>query len=447
MMHRFMQWIQPRRFLPGITGLLLVTSAAAETVTLDRIVAVVNEEIILQSELDYRRRLFLVQQADARQQFPTPEALDRQLLELLIASHLQLQIARQESLAVDDAALDEMLVGVAERNGLDMERFRLALEQDGFEFGRFREDMREEMLLTRLRSSRVDNQVEVSDHEIEHFLTTMEHQGESGDEYLLAHILIAIPDVPGTDVVAVRQQALDVLGQLQQPEADFMALARQYSDASNAVDGGLMEWRGLSDLPDRFVHTVPEMEVGEVRGLLEDSYGYHIVKLVDRRRSLQLMVSQVRARHILLRVDDIETQELVQNRLAELHQRINEGEDFAALAAEYSQDIVTSLQGGELGWISAGQLAPDFERFLETLQPEVVSEPFESSMGWHLVEVLERREIDNTDALLRSRARELIRKRKVEEARRNWLRQLRDEAYIEYRLRDTPDAANEGLEG
>lgn len=433
-MHCLRQW----RILTWQAVLLLAwcpAMAQEAQVTLDRIIAVVNEDIILQSELEYRRRLFLVQQQQTNRALPPANVLDQQLLEALIASRLQLQIAQQEGVEVQDDSLDSMLADVAKRNGLDLERFRKALEQDGFEFERFREDMREEMLLTRLRSSRIDNRVDVTDQEIEHFLTTMEFQGHGGDEYQVGHILVAIPDKPDVDVAALRLKALDILQRLDEGE-DFNELAKAHSDSVNAADGGMLEWRKLDALPARFAQVIPDMAVGEHRGLLEDTYGYHVVRLFGQRPAVQLMVDQARARHILVRPGEQETAAEVRARVTDLRERIQQGEDFGELAGAYSQDIATSLKGGDLGWISKGQLEPAFDELLVELPLNEISVPFESSMGWHLVEVIERRRYDNTDEMLRTRARELIRVRKIEEARRNWLDQLRDEAYIEYRLQE-----------
>ena len=429
------RWRWHRAWAAALAAAWLLPVAAQEQVTLDRIIAVVNEDIILKSELDYRRRLFMAQQRQSNQPLPPADLLDRQLLDALIAARLQLQIAQQEGVRVEDGMLDSMLTDIARRNDLDLERFRSALERDGFEFERFREGIREEMLLTRLRSSRVDNRVDVTDQEVEHFLTTMEFQGEGGDEYLVGHILVAIPDTTGVDAAALRQKALGILQRLDEGE-DFSALARAHSDSVNAPEGGLLEWRKLDELPTRFAQVIPDMQVGDYRGLLEDTYGYHIVRLFDRRRGVQLMIEQARARHILIRPGEQENAEEVRAHLAELRARVQAGEDFSELASAHSQDITTSLKGGELGWISEGQLEPAFDTLLAQLPLNEVSEPFESSMGWHLVEVLERRRHDSTDEMLRNRARELIRERKIKEARRSWLDQLRDEAYIEYRLQE-----------
>ena len=297
--------------------------------------------------------------------------------------------------------------------------------------------MRNEMLINRVRVDQVDRRISVADQEIDYFLTTMEHQGQVGEEYRVGHILLAASGDTAAEASEARVEAL--LQQLRDG-ADFGQLARENSVAASAQDGGDLGWRKLPDLPALFSEKVRRLEVGEVNGPIRIDDDLHIIKLLEKRASQQIMVRQTHARHILLRVpeeagdDGRAAEERVQEQLRQLRARILGGEDFAALAQEYSQDLATSLEGGDLGWVSKGRLPADFEEFIDRLAPNEISQPFRSLYGWHLVEVLERRDHNDTEQIMRTRAHEFLRQRKLKEAHQSWLNRLREEAYIEYRL-------------
>ncbi len=425
-----------RRFTWLLVFLLYATKAVAEPVILDRIVAVVNDDVILESELEERKTLYVNRIRQEGQQPPNPILLEKEVLNLLIYNTLQIQLARINDLLIPEEELDQMLVNVARRNNLNMDEFRQALIRDGFSFERFRQDMRDEMLISRLRQQHVDSRVSVSDPEIDHYLMTLEHQGEVGSEYRIGHILVAYPSASALteeEQVQTRERAEQVLGRLRAGE-DFLQLAVEFSDASSAPKGGDLGWRKQTEIPGLFVEPMSLMEEGQFSELIEDDSGYHVIKLLEVRTQGQVMVKQMQVRHIMMRASDPSGDAEVPIRLQELRTRILAGEDFAALAGEYSQDLTSSLDGGNLGWVGEGRLPPELERRLAALPVGELSEPFKSRTGWHIAEVLGRRDFDNTDELMRAQAREAIFNRKIEDARQGWLDRLRDEAYVEYRL-------------
>ena len=401
---------------------------------LDKIVAIVNDDVILHTELEDRLRTVKSQLQEQGTEMPPSAVLERQVLDRLILTKLQTQMAEKTGIKVDDESLNRTISNIAAENKVNLEQFRIILEEDGYNYEKFREDIRGEILTSRLRQRQVDNRVTVSDREVDNFLSGVSQQGDASVEFHLRHILLSLPDSPSTDEMQeAESQAKEILKQLH-AGADFAKLAATYSDAPQALDGGDLGWRKPDQVPSLFADVVARMKKGDVSDLIRSAGGIHILKLDDVRDSARHMVTQTHARHILIRTNEVVTDADAKQRLEQLRIRLVGGDDFAELARSHSADTVSASNGGDLGWTNPGDLVPAFEEVMNSLEPGGLSHPFQTDYGWHLVQVLERREHDSTEDMKRSQARETIRKRKLEEARDAWLRQLRDEAYVEYRL-------------
>ena len=413
-----------------------VPAQAAPATELDRIAAIVNDDIIAWSELEVRLDRVRKQLRQSGTTPPAPDALRRQVLERLILFRVQLQIARESGIRVGDERLNRTLLRLAEQNGLPLREFRNAVERDGYDFAEFREEIREEIMISEVRRLRIENQINISQRDIDDYIAMMESRGTEADRhrYRIAHILIAVADGASSEEIgAARERTERVLDEIRSG-ADFASMAVTHSDGQQALEGGDLGWRQASDLPTVFGDAVLRLEVGDVSEPIHSTSGFHLVKLVDRRGSERQMIRQTRARHILITLDDLTDDTEARRQLAVLRERIVNGQDFGELARIHSDDSGSASKGGELGWIDPGNTIPVFERMMDSLDPGALSEPFKSQYGWHIVQVLERRERDATETSQRAEARRKLRARRIEENTQAWVRQVRDEAYVEYRL-------------
>jgi len=409
---------------------------ALADVELDRIVAVVENDIIMQSELESKLRTVVGQMQERGLQLPPSSVLETQILERMILMKIQLQKAEETGIRVDDETLNRTISNIAAENNVSLSQFKEILEKDGFSYEQFRENMREEIIVSRLRQRQVDNRISITSKEIDNALTNLEFQGKTETEYLLQHILISLPEAPTPDE---EEQALLVATKvLEDLETglNFATMASTVSDGRRALEGGDLGWRKKNEIPTIFSAQVATMEKGDISDLIKSSSGFHIVKLADVRSSEKHMITQTNARHILVKVDELTTADDAWVKLEQLRIRIEGGDDFAKLAKANSDDKLSAAQGGDLGWSSPGRLVPQFEKVMNQLEIGQISQPFETQFGWHILQVLERREFDDTENVRREKASETIRRRKSEEAHQNWLRHLRDEAYVEYRLNE-----------
>lgn len=425
-----------RTLLRVILLLVPLSSLAQENVLeLDRIVAVVNDDVIMKSELEYAVQAVL---SDLRQKGtrPPPQGvLLQQVLEKLVMERLQLQEAEKLGVTVEDDVVNRAVENVAERNNLTVAQFREVLERDGFDFEGFREELKDRLTMEQLVRRQVDGRIRITDRELEDYLSLQSDEPD-GEQYRLAHILVAVPEAPSPDDLAAARARIEELQERARAGEDFAALAVAQSDGQNALDGGDMGWRDRERLPSLVSDLVPGMAEGEVTGVLRSPSGFHLFKLMERREGERAMVTQTRARHILLRPDELTSGDDVRIRLQQLKDRIEGGDDFAELARSHSQDRASAVEGGDLGWLSPGDTVPQFERVMDSLAPGEVSRPFESPFGWHIVQVQERRKHDSTEELREAEAKEELRSRKRSEEMEAWLRRLRDDAYVEYRLFD-----------
>ncbi|HEX2826419.1 MAG TPA: peptidylprolyl isomerase [Burkholderiales bacterium] len=414
--------------------------AGRQPVVLDRIVAIVNDEAITARELDERARIAMKQLASSGTTAPPKAVIERQLLERMIGDRVQVQFAKESGLRVDDADLERAIGRIAEQNKISMDTLRATLERDGVPYGKFREDIRAEIIMARLREREVENKIVVTESEIDALLASEQASGASNDELNLSHILVVVPENASPEQVQSRRaRAEQALAELAKG-TDFKQIAASYSEAPDALSGGAMGWRSADRLPTIFYDAVKSMKPGETSAVLRSANGFHIVRLNDRRSTAPqgappASVEQTHARHILIKTNELVSETEARNRLLVLKERLENKADFAELARVHSEDASAS-RGGDLGWILPGDTVPEFERAMNALKIGQISEPIRSPFGMHLIQVLERGNQDVSKERRRLAARQTLRARKSDEAYQEWVRQLRDRAYVEVRLDD-----------
>ena len=409
--------------------------AASDPVEVDRIVAVVNNEVITEREMNERIDLAVRQLQRQGTQLPPRDVIRKQILERLILERAQLQLASQNGIRADDATLDRAIERIASSNKLSVPAFREALERDGLSWDDFRNNIRREIVITRLREREVDSRIVVTDAEVDNFLDS--NQGTPSEEYHLAHILLRAPEgATPEQFAALQARAAEVTRKLAAGE-DFAKLAASYSDAPDALSGGDIGWRGTDRLPALYADEAGKLAVGEVSPVLRSPAGLHLVKLLEKRGgndAADVRVEQTHARHILLKTSAVLSDADARQRLEALRERVLQGgEDFAELAKVHSADL-SAAKGGDLGWVNPGDTVPAFERAMNALKPGEISEPVQTPFGWHIIQVLERRSQDVSEERKRTVARNTLRERKSDEAYDDWLRQLRDRTYVELQL-------------
>ncbi|HQO28174.1 MAG TPA: peptidylprolyl isomerase [Accumulibacter sp.] len=419
--------------LSSITTAAQSAPAARQPLPVDRIIALVNDEVITQNELQLRLKGALAQLQRQGTALPPREVLERQMLERMIMDKVQLQFARDAGMRVDDAQLEQALQRIAVGNKLTPAQLRSTLEKDGIAYASFREEIRAEMAIARVREREVDNKLFISEGEIDNYLSAADGSG-AGEEYQLAHILLRTPESASPEQIQKLQaKAEQVLARANKGE-DFAQLVAAYSDAPDALKGGDLGWRPIDRLPRMFADAAGRLRVGEVSGVLRSSNGFHLVKLIGKRGSGALpAMQQTHARHILIKANEVVSEPEARHKIEGLIERLRNGENFAALARSFSQDG-SALKGGDLGWIYPGDTVPEFERAMNALAPGQISAPVQTPFGFHLIEVLERRVQDVSNDRQRAVARQVLRERKRDEAYQDWLRQARDRAYVEIRL-------------
>jgi peptidyl-prolyl cis-trans isomerase SurA len=408
-------------------------SASGGTVPLDRVLVVVNEEAITQWDLGEQRRVVLSQLKASNIPAPANDVLDKQVLERLIVERSVLQYAKDTGIRVDDTTVERAILRVAEENKLSPEEFRKVLERENIPYANYREDLRRQIIIQRVRDREVDSKVLVSDAEVDNYLATVAAQAGGEDEYQLSHIYVTVPEQATPDVVQARRlRADEALAQVKSGK-DFAQVAAAYSNAPDASSGGDLGWRTRARLPSVFGEVVRTMKAGEVSTVLRSAGGFHIVKLVQtRNRNQPTIVEQTHARHILVKVNETASDAEARAKIDRLKDRLAGGAKFEDLARVNSEDA-SGARGGDLGWLSPGDTVPDFERAMTKLAVNEVSAPVRSPFGWHLIQVLERRSQDVTQARRRDQARQAIRQRKSDEQFDEFVRQLRDRTYVEYK--------------
>lgn len=406
-----------------------------QVATIDYVVAVVNDEVITRHELDEKMLLVVAQLR--KQGIPLPEqaVLEKQILERMITDLLQAQYARENGIRVDDTQLDMAITRIAQQNNFpSLAEFVARLEKDGVDVKKFREEMRIELLSTQLRKREVESKLIVSDLDVDNYLVNRDKMGSREMEYHLAHILVVVPEQASADKIgAARERADQALAKLQ-GGADFSQIAAGFSDAKDALNGGDLGWRPGERIPPLFMNELQQMQTGGHTAVLRSPSGFHILKLIEKRssNSAPMVITETHARHILIKTSEIVSAAEAGKMIVEIKQRIEGGADFAEQAKRYSQDG-SAQQGGNLDWMSPGQTVPEFEEMMNSLQVGATG-IVQTQFGWHLVQVLERRNTDVSEQQKRQQARVSIGSFKSEEMYQDWLRQLRDRAFVEYHL-------------
>lgn len=419
-----------------LAGLMLSGAAVAQrAVPVDRVVAVVGDEVVTYVQLRAAVERVVAQLRRQNIELPPPSVLEEQVLERMVLERAQLQAARERGLRVDASTMNRAIARVAQNNGLTESELREAVDREGMSWKSFTEGLRNEILISRLRESEVDSKIVVTDAEIDNFITN-NADAFTGSEVLVAHILIRVPEeVSEGDFKALSAKAERALRRHAAGEP-FEQLAAEFSDSQDSTEGGVIGWRTRDRLPALFADAVRTLKPGEVSPVMRSAAGLHIVKLLDTRggsAQVSEKIAQTRARHILIRSSEVLPDAEVEARLRALRERIVYGDKFEDLAKVHSEDL-SSARGGDLGWVYRGDTVPEFERAMDALAIGEVSEPVRSPFGWHLIQVLERRVQDVTEERTRALARNSLRERKADEEYESWLRELRDSTYVEIRL-------------
>jgi peptidyl-prolyl cis-trans isomerase SurA len=432
-----------RSILGGLASLVLAAGlahaqtreSATQGVLLDRIAAVVNDGVVLSSELDDEVALVSERLRAQKLELPPQNVLRQQVLERLILQEVQMQRANKAGIKIPDEALNNALQEVAQRNGLNLSQLPDALAGQGIDYTTYRDAMRKELTLTILRQRDVLQRINVTPREIDQYLERQSRQPSEGREYNVSHILLAVPQSATPEQVEqIGKHAQEIYDRAKAGE-DFAKLAVAYSNSQTALDGGALGWRKGTELPTFLADVVLKLKPGEVSTPMRAPTGFHLVKLNDVRGSEQkVVVEQSHARHILIRTNELQDDATVRQRLEQVRARILKGEDFAGLAQTLSEDPGSATEGGDLGWAGPGTYAPEFEKALGELKDKEISEPFKTQFGWHIVQLLGRRQFDSTDELKRKHALDAIRASKADEETEIWARRLRDESYVEYKM-------------
>lgn len=412
----------------------LVASASAEVRPLDRIVAIVDNDVIMQSQLDQRLRE--VEQTIEKRgaEMPPRDVMQQQVLERLITENLQLQIGERSGIRISDEELNQAMATIAQRNNMSLDQFRAALERDGLSLDTAREQIRREMVISRVRQRRIGERIQVSKQEVENFLASDLGKMQLSEEYRLANILIPVPEsADSTAIQAAEKTARDTYEQLQNG-ADFAKLAVSRSASENALEGGDMGWRKAAQLPPPFDTEVSTMNVGDFTQPVRTPPGFILLKVLDKRGGDNQVREEVHVRHILIKPSQIRSDEESRRLVQRLRDRILAGESFAELAKNFSEDPGSALNGGDLNWIDPNSLVPEFREVMANTPNGQLSEVFKTPYGWHILEVLGRRATDASEEVREQQAQTLLRNRKYDEELQTWLRQIRDEAYVEIKI-------------
>ncbi|MFJ3051792.1 peptidylprolyl isomerase [Pseudomonas nitroreducens] len=417
---------------PLMLGALLASSVVhAEVVPLDRVVAIVDNDVVMQSQLDQRLREVRATIQKRGAPLPPEHVLTQQVLERLIIENIQLQIGDRSGVRITDEELNQAMGTIAQRNNMSLDQFRAALSHDGLSYDEAREQVRREMIISRVRQRRVAERIQVSEQEVQNFLASDLGKIQLSEEYRLANILIPVPDSASPETVqAAARQAQEMYQQLKQG-ADFGQLAVSRSAGDNALEGGEIGWRKAAQLPSPFDSMVGTLAVGDVTEPVRTPGGFIIIKLEEKRGGSKMLRDEVHVRHILLKPSEIRSEEETQRLAEKLYERIQAGESFSDLAKKFSEDPGSKLNGGDLNWVDPESLVPEFRDVMNNAPQGQVTKPFRSPFGWHVLEVLGRRATDSSDKFREQQAAQTLRARKYDEELQAWLRQIRDEAYVE----------------
>ena len=417
-----------------MTITLLSLQAHAKIELLDRVIAVVDSGVVMESELNKRVKEILDRMRQSNTELPPLSVLEEQVLERLITEEIQMQIAERAGIKISDSELNKTLLGIASQNSLSLEEFRVDIEGQGASYRDFRDTVRKEMIIQRVQRGKVGGRVEISEQELENFINSEEGRTKLAEEYSVQQILISIPSKANeTQIDKAKNQAVDILVKIRAGE-DFGKLATTYSSGQNALEGGYLGWRKATELPSLFATEVANLKVGQTSEPLRSGAGFHLIHLADKRGNTVKFEDQTLARHILVQSSEIRTETQTKLLIQDIADRLKKGEDFRQLARQFSEDPGSKMDGGELGWNKKGDYDPAFEDTLNKTAIGETSEPIKSSFGWHIIEVLDRRNEDVSSEEQKNRAYQIIYKRKFEQELQSTLVELRAEAYVDIKL-------------
>jgi peptidyl-prolyl cis-trans isomerase SurA len=401
---------------------------------LDRVVAVVDSGVIMETQLNSRVEEVLKRLQSNKAELPPLNLLEEQVLDRLIIEEIQMQIAERAGIKISDSELNQTLARIASQNNLSLEEFRVTLEQEGDSYKVFRQTIRKELIIQRVQRGKVGSRVDISEQEIENFINSEEGRTELAEQYDVQHILISVEGgLNETETIAIKQKAQDVLKRIEEGES-FEKLAATYSSGQKALEGGFLGWRTSAELPTLFSKTVSSLKVGETSDLIRSGAGFHILRLNDKRGNTVKFMDQTLARHILVQPSEIRTEKQAELLIKDIHKRLLDGEDFKQLARQYSEDPGSKMDGGNLGWANPGEYDPAFEKTLNATKIGEIASPVQSSFGWHVIEVLDRRNEDVSQEQQKNRAYQIIYERKFEQELQSTLIELRAEAYVDIKL-------------
>ena len=417
-----------------LISISISTNIFAKIELIDRVVAVVDSGVIMESQLNARVEEILIRLKNDKAELPPLNLLEEQVLDRLIIEEIQLQIAERAGIKISDSELNQTLSRVSAQNNLSLEDFRIKLEEEGTSYRSFRDTIRKELILQRVQRGKVGAKIDISEQELENFINSEEGKTQLAEQYNVQHILLSVKSgLTEDEVKEIENNANSLLQRLTNGES-FEKLAASYSSGQNVLEGGFLGWRTSAELPGLFAQVVAELKVGEVAEPVRSGAGFHILKLTDKRGNTVKFLDQTLARHILVQPSEIRTENQAEELIYDIHNRLIEGEDFKQLARQFSEDPGSKMDGGELGWSNPGDYDPAFETTLNATEIGQVSQPVKSSFGWHIIEVMDRRNEDVSQEEQKNRAYQIIFKRKFEQELQSTLIELRAEAYVDIKL-------------
>ena len=423
-----------KRIVFILLGFLISTNIYTKIELIDRVVAVVDSGVIMESQLNSRVEEILIRLKNDKAELPPLNLLEEQVLDRLIIEEIQLQIADRAGIKISDSELNQTLSRVSSQNNLSLEEFRLKLEAEGTSYKSFRDTIKKELIIQRVQRGKVGAKIDISEQELENFINSEEGRTQLAEQYNVQHILLSVKSgLSEIEIEAIEDEAVSLLERLENGES-FEKLAASYSAGQKALEGGFLGWRTSAELPSLFAEVVSGLTVGEVAQPVRSGAGFHILKLTDKRGNTVKFLDQTLARHILIQPSEIRTENQAEVLINDIYKRLKEGEDFKQLARQFSEDPGSKMDGGELGWSNPGDYDPAFEMTLNATEIGQLSEPIKSSFGWHIIEVMDRRNEDVSQEEQKNRAYQIIFKRKFDQELQSTLIELRAEAYVDIKL-------------
>ena len=423
-----------KRIVFILLGFLISTNTYTKIELIDRVVAVVDSGVIMESQLNSRVEEILIRLKNDKAELPPLNLLEEQVLDRLIIEEIQLQLADRAGIKISDSELNQTLSRVSSQNNLSLEEFRLKLEAEGTSYKSFRDTIKKELIIQRVQRGKVGAKIDISEQELENFINSEEGRTQLAEQYNVQHILLSVKSgLSEIEIDAIENEAVSLLERLENGES-FEKLAASYSAGQKALEGGFLGWRTSAELPSLFAEIVTGLTVGEVAQPVRSGAGFHILKLTEKRGNTVKFLDQTLARHILVQPSEIRTENQAEILINDIFKRLKEGEDFKQLARQFSEDPGSKMDGGELGWSNPGDYDPAFEMTLNATEIGQLSEPVKSSFGWHIIEVMDRRNEDVSQEEQKNRAYQIIFKRKFDQELQSTLIELRAEAYVDIKL-------------